>query len=498
MRKIVVCLICLTGAVVSCSSDPNEQANRLFVEAQQMIEAAGKQGPEERLRTLRAAKEKLETIIGKYPSANLAVQLVSGQSVGRISLGGIGEAVGDAAWAVCVTAPTRPCVLDEALRLIRATEEAQSRSGRADFELTSIAGAQAKTGRIDDALQLARSIKNSEIGNLAYEYIAEALAKAGKTSEALRIAHSITGGNRTAILLGIVRRQAMAGRTSNALQLMQALEHDDYARAVALAGIAEAQARAGLADEAAATFKRSLALIPSISREFDRVDALSEIAEAQMNAGLTREAATSLTQALEVAQAITHTMQRGGALASIAKARARAGKMSDALQLAQAIESQSHREDALRLIVEAQAVAQARAGKIDEAMQLAQSILSDTAAKTLAAEGKLNEALRLAQAIKDEFSRARALALVARAQAKAGRAEDATATFKLSLQTAQSIKHEAFRALGLAQIARVQTEARLNGEGAATFKRSLQVAQSITDKAKRAGALGNIAMELPD
>src|SRR3990172_7104903 len=74
------------GFLTSCSADPNEKGNRIFVEVQQLIETAEKQSPEERLRSLRAADKKLKSIVSSYPSANLAVQLASGQSIGRISL----------------------------------------------------------------------------------------------------------------------------------------------------------------------------------------------------------------------------------------------------------------------------------------------------------------------------------------------------------------------------------------------------------------------------
>lgn len=83
-RAIITAVFVLVLA--GCSGDPNEQANKLFIEAQQLIEKSQKQNADEQVTTLSIAQEKLNVIVAKYPAANLAVQLASGQNVGTISL----------------------------------------------------------------------------------------------------------------------------------------------------------------------------------------------------------------------------------------------------------------------------------------------------------------------------------------------------------------------------------------------------------------------------
>jgi hypothetical protein len=134
-------------AIASCSPDPNEQANKLFVQAQQLIEKAQQQKPDERLATLQAAEQQLKAIVTKYPAANLAVQLASGQSVGTVSLKGMSEAIAAAAWEVCVSAPKRPCVIDQAGMLAHSIKDA---AGRASV-LVKLSKAQAKAGLAKEA-----------------------------------------------------------------------------------------------------------------------------------------------------------------------------------------------------------------------------------------------------------------------------------------------------------------------------------------------------------
>ena len=84
-----VVFLALLIAVVACS-DPNEKANALFVEAELIIQQASAESDAERhLEQLNQAHAKLQRIVNQYASADLAVRLVSGQSVGTISLDGL-------------------------------------------------------------------------------------------------------------------------------------------------------------------------------------------------------------------------------------------------------------------------------------------------------------------------------------------------------------------------------------------------------------------------
>jgi hypothetical protein len=183
MRQAIIFLL-LAISSTPCSSDSNEAANKLFGEARRMIEVAEQQDPEERVSTLRAAEEKLRPIVGNYPGTDVALQLVFGHGIGKISLKGIARASRDAAWAVCVRTPRRGCILDEALRLWRSYEEEWLRDGALDH----IARVHVKKGNMSEALQVAQSIKDELSRDRALREIVEAQADAGRISEALQLA----------------------------------------------------------------------------------------------------------------------------------------------------------------------------------------------------------------------------------------------------------------------------------------------------------------------
>ena len=176
MRKAGLYLL-FAVLVASCSPDANEQANKLFVEAQQLIENAGKQAPEERVRSLRSAEDKLKAIVANYPTANLAVQLASGQSVGTVSLKSVSAAIKDAR---CVSVPTSACILDRAVLLAQSITDQERRASA----FRAIAVSQAKTGRIAEAVQLAQLITVDRLRAAALIAIAEVQAKAGMTKDA--------------------------------------------------------------------------------------------------------------------------------------------------------------------------------------------------------------------------------------------------------------------------------------------------------------------------
>ena len=71
-------------AAADCGTDANEQANKLFVEAGKFIKQAKKDG--NRLSLLKNALQCLEAIIEKYRCSDLAVQLISEQQIGNISM----------------------------------------------------------------------------------------------------------------------------------------------------------------------------------------------------------------------------------------------------------------------------------------------------------------------------------------------------------------------------------------------------------------------------
>ena len=95
MRRIAAILIAITllfsaGATLA---DDTASANKLFVEAVKLVKSAeGEKSFEKTLSVMEEDLARLYKIIDDYPSSDLAVKLISGQSVGGISLEDVGEA----------------------------------------------------------------------------------------------------------------------------------------------------------------------------------------------------------------------------------------------------------------------------------------------------------------------------------------------------------------------------------------------------------------------
>ena len=78
---LVVCLL-----VVPAAADDPAQANRLLVEAVQLIKAADTaSGAAEKLVLLESAIANLNEIIEQHPSSGLAVKLITDQPIGSLS-----------------------------------------------------------------------------------------------------------------------------------------------------------------------------------------------------------------------------------------------------------------------------------------------------------------------------------------------------------------------------------------------------------------------------
>ncbi len=245
-------ILATLGAVLigSCSVDPNEQANKLFVDAQKLIDKSKQESTsEERLRTLQAAHEKLNTIVREHPGANLAVQLTSGQAIGEISLKALSERIDGAKWDVCLSAPRRACLLARALSLGRTIKYATSRvAALADIARTQVKAGLTKDGAVTfaEALQVARSIDQR---GTALATIARAQAEAGLIAEAIEVTRSITDEiPRARALTDIVRAQAQAGRFAEAIELARSIQNESW-RVHPLAEVARAQVKAGLTQD---------------------------------------------------------------------------------------------------------------------------------------------------------------------------------------------------------------------------------------------------------
>jgi hypothetical protein len=325
-------------------------------------------------------------------------------------------------------------------------------AARAQAQAGDASGAQASTAAV---LETARAINAGLWQEEALTAVAEAQARAGDASGALEIAEMIKNDrSRARALAAVAATCARAGDASSAratyaaaVQTAEAIE-DTRSRAGALADVAKAQAVAGEVD--------ATRTAQAIEDEDSRDSALKDVARAQAEAG-------DAVAALETTRAIGFTWLRSEAQAEVAKAQAEAGDMGAALQTAQAIEDVQTRSSSLAAVAQAQA----RAGE------------PATARATYAAA--LEE-----QTVEDASWRATVLEAVARAQLQAGEAAAARTTSAAALETAHAIKNEASRAAALAAGARIQAEA---GDASA----AIVALQAIEDEEARARALGAVA-----
>ena len=77
MKRLTISLL-LSSWVSPAIADDTGKANKLFVEAVQLLQSADKAAPdEERLRLSEEALTNLNKIVKRYPSTDLAVNLVS-------------------------------------------------------------------------------------------------------------------------------------------------------------------------------------------------------------------------------------------------------------------------------------------------------------------------------------------------------------------------------------------------------------------------------------
>ena len=96
---VVVCALLVAHPT---QASDESRANRLFVEAAKLIQVAEEEAIATRkLELLKDAKRKLDTIVDRHPSSRLAVELVSGQNIGTVSLPGLVDAIEDAVVLVC-------------------------------------------------------------------------------------------------------------------------------------------------------------------------------------------------------------------------------------------------------------------------------------------------------------------------------------------------------------------------------------------------------------
>jgi tetratricopeptide (TPR) repeat protein len=384
---------------------------------------------------------------------------------------------GDADWDRCVKAPTRACILDEALL---------------------------------------RALSIGPTASRQFGEIAEAQASAGNLQTALRIAHSIPSNQRPRVtaLRSIARAQASVGLANEAKatfieahQLAAALV-DQLDGAEALLSIAQAEAETGMAAEA--TFAESLQRAEAVKMRAGPTCEISRLPERQLDSllkALAQQQAMSgnISEALRIARSIRYDpIIRAEALRAIGEVQARSGGQSEAGQiLKEAMEAaraaQMPRENwpscpGMRFVTSPESYAEALC-MISEAQ--AKTGRTEDAASTL------ELALQSIPAIKDdalwkaEVSRSLVLSAIAEAQSEVGLKPQSEATFERAAQMASEVREPKHRVMALTRLARARYKAR-ETDAAGTFDDALALARGLEKSFERADGLLGVVQAKAD
>jgi tetratricopeptide (TPR) repeat protein len=391
-------------------------------------------------------------------------------------------------WDTCLKAPTRTCILDEALIHALAVEPSENRTG----QLGSIAEAYAAAGNVQAALRAAQSIPPDQASRVtALRSIAAAQARLG-----------LAGDAKETFIQARQRADALKGQLS---------------RAEVLHSLDQAEAEAGMGDDATGTFEESLKLaeVPEILASSPCVTAPS--AESRLDTLLARLAeqqarAGNLSNSLRAARSIKYVLSaKAGALRVIAEIQAQNGLQNEArLILTEALEAvhasqtpieywpscpkQRHVAVPSSSYVEMLcdvAKAQAKVGRIadaaatlDEALQVVPSIKDPPLPKEV-----LSDALAFMRA---DVTKSLALSAIAKAQDEAGLKTQSAATFERAKQAASEVRAASPRIMALNRLGRAQYQAGRVAGATRAFDDALELARGLDNPAMRVFEFVNV------
>jgi tetratricopeptide (TPR) repeat protein len=363
---------------------------------------------------------------------------------------------------------------------------------------------------LDEALTRALSVGPSAPWATLLGNIAETQAAAGDVQTALRVVQLIPSGqtSRVTALRSIASAQARLGSTTEAketfIQARQLADDltDQLSRAEMLHSVAKAEAEAGMAAEANSTFEESLRLAAALEISADRCTVslapetrlavlLAALAEQQARAG-------SISGALQTARSIKYDLPtRARALRMIAGMQTQSGAQIEAgLTLKEALEvvhdSQTppeiwpscslvrHMGASAELYVEMLsdvAKAQAEAGFIEDA------------AATLVAALQVVPAIKDNSVQKADVATSLVLTKIAEALSEAGLGPQSAATFERAVQAASEVREARWHVMALARLGRAQYQVGRVAEATRTFDAALELARTLESYPERANGL---------
>ena len=236
---------------------------------------------EQQVRALSAIAQELAKTGKNKQAAELALALTDEEQQVRV--------LARMATGIEAARATYACVIGQAVAVAQTIRDEKGRS-RA---LVHIAVARARAGdrsgaqeSFAQAIKVAQTIRDEQWTHTYRDEvlsdIALALAKAGNVEQAIELAKTIKGGWRDGALSDIAVAQAKAGDLPQALAMMQTITDTLIIgphHSVLMVAIADAQARAGDRAGAHESFTQGLAAAQAITDEWRQVRALSDLAE---------------------------------------------------------------------------------------------------------------------------------------------------------------------------------------------------------------------------
>ena len=357
-------------------------------------------------------------------------------------------------------------VLEEARRAALAVEEDISIQSL----LTMIAMTQAGAGDSVGAIETADASKSEGEKNLILLSIAGEEARRGKVEQSFSTIEKITQDTQRISALGMAAgERARAGDIFGAFEFADEIPPEQYKeRTEALRHIAFQQAEEGYALGASQTFAEALDAALEAPEPKERIDLIVSIAETQATLGNKSGAEATLQNAFDILPTISpqHRPQLlgriAGPLAMITEERSSVREMLGELRQRNHL---TNPED--------------QTSQPEEFGNQSQNMAFFSLAIRKLHLGKIEEAWEMAQKIEDESTKGRVLMILSTRQASKG--DEASA-----LRTANQIGHDASKAEALSWIAALQAYRQADPSRAAiTMDRAIRIAKSIREENER-------------
>jgi hypothetical protein len=372
----------------------------------------------------------------------------------------VGQSSDAAVWTACQQAPTRRCVLRHA---VDAALTLPIQSHRIDA-LRRVANAQFAVGLVQDASETVDLLGANGAKDPVFS--ARIKAAAGKLDEAASLARMIDDPKYRGVTVGsIAVAEGEAGSIDAALRRVQSVQ-DDTERAVAIRraawGLRFVACQRGEDGKIAEALRQSQSIGQGMIDRMSRfglvvahpsmsVPALEIIVDAQIRTG-------KVAEAVKAARSVEDSEDRRLVFASVLVALAGAGRVSEALRIALTIDDTDERAHALYAALENPRLPNRPINPLQPPRPI-YPLLSDRPINLapdphseipVGPQGKVDpEALVVAKSFRDTWERSMALRIVAEAQAKAGEPAQAGEAEKL-IDDAR-IRFYALLDVGLAQ-----------------------------------------------